>query len=718
MAKHVVVALISGGKDSFHAASCVVGDGHELALLAHLFPPPSGPAELDSHMFQTVGSEVVDAYAACTGIPLLRRRIVGSSRNLSLRYDATPGDEVEDLRALLCSARRAEPRLSAVCCGAIRSDYQRLRLEAVAAPLGLVVLSPLWRRNQASLLSEMSACGLEAVVIKVAALGLDASHLGKTVGELAPLLRRLQRKYGCHCCGEGGEFESLTTDCRLFSRGRLVIDVLRVVPPSSGGGGGACHAVVEQWHVEPRGALLAAPSVTDVSANASFKTPLPPPADEDACGAPPAEFAPRGGGGVTLCACAPCRDATAPATDDAVCAALSLLRSRMHAIGLHWGDALCVHLQLPHMSHFAAANAAYTRHVAHNGWVTPPARACVGSSSGDIRVSATFRAPRGSAPPLRRGGMHVQSVSGWAPACIGPYAQATSLGRAVFVAGQLGLIPSSMTLAHGNTDQADAAAAAAAAVCRAMGVEPGGGGSGARSCGVLLAHLYATSGEAMAAQRDAWRNLVSGQTRVDKKYVEDGAEEDVDGTGRKGDAAAEDAPPSEADASRHAVVCLRVPSLPRGAAVEAHPLLCVAGAEGEVARVAHGATRGAWLPGRVCAAVAAVEPDSCGAGSDGAGIAPAAAAALASLAGVLAAAGLQWEDCAMLRVWLPTGDASAPAPNDEESTQPAWARAAKACGCSASPVVCRVLEVSLGDGPPLLGGVLEAFAWRGEPDDV
>lgn len=36
-----------------------------------------------------------------------------------------------------------------VSCGAILSDYQRLRVEAVCASLGLTSLSYLWQRNQA-----------------------------------------------------------------------------------------------------------------------------------------------------------------------------------------------------------------------------------------------------------------------------------------------------------------------------------------------------------------------------------------------------------------------------------------------------------------------------------------------------------------------------------------------------------------------------------------
>ena len=36
--------------------------------------------ELDSYMYQTVGHQVVVAYAACADLPLFRRRIAGDTK--------------------------------------------------------------------------------------------------------------------------------------------------------------------------------------------------------------------------------------------------------------------------------------------------------------------------------------------------------------------------------------------------------------------------------------------------------------------------------------------------------------------------------------------------------------------------------------------------------------------------------------------------------------
>jgi len=60
--------------------------------------------------------------------------------------------------------------------------------------------------------------GMDAILIKVAGIGLTKSHLGKTLAEMQPTLMKLNELYGSHVCGEGGEYESLTLDCPLFKR--------------------------------------------------------------------------------------------------------------------------------------------------------------------------------------------------------------------------------------------------------------------------------------------------------------------------------------------------------------------------------------------------------------------------------------------------------------------------------------------------------------------
>lgn len=57
--------------------------------------------------------------------------------------------------------------------------------------LGLTSLAYLWRRDQKDLLYEMANAGVNAVLIKIAAIGLKPIHLGKSIGQMYPFLCKM-----------------------------------------------------------------------------------------------------------------------------------------------------------------------------------------------------------------------------------------------------------------------------------------------------------------------------------------------------------------------------------------------------------------------------------------------------------------------------------------------------------------------------------------------
>jgi diphthine-ammonia ligase len=64
-----VLGLISGGKDSiFNLLECVK-NGHEIICLGHL-KRPSDKGEMDSYMYQTVGSEMAETIAQAMNLPI------------------------------------------------------------------------------------------------------------------------------------------------------------------------------------------------------------------------------------------------------------------------------------------------------------------------------------------------------------------------------------------------------------------------------------------------------------------------------------------------------------------------------------------------------------------------------------------------------------------------------------------------------------------------
>jgi enamine deaminase RidA (YjgF/YER057c/UK114 family) len=67
------------------------------------------------------------------------------------------------------------------------------------------------------------------------------------------------------------------------------------------------------------------------------------------------------------------------------------------------------------------------------------------ATSADVAVE--MMAFRPAAAAAARRSLHVQSISCWAAACIGPYSQSINAGGLCFLSGQIGLVPATMQLA-------------------------------------------------------------------------------------------------------------------------------------------------------------------------------------------------------------------------------------------------------------------------------
>ena len=73
------------------------GDSLQIVALANLAPQPGAADELDSYMYQTVGHQLVTAYAQCMALPLFRCHTSGRSHSQARHswhsgLDASPGD--------------------------------------------------------------------------------------------------------------------------------------------------------------------------------------------------------------------------------------------------------------------------------------------------------------------------------------------------------------------------------------------------------------------------------------------------------------------------------------------------------------------------------------------------------------------------------------------------------------------------------------------------
>ena len=249
-----VVGLLSGGKDSVYSLFCAVKSGHELVAVAHVSNAVPG-SEPDSYMYQSVASECVSAVAECLEVPLFIRQRTGTAIATDLTYssEGVKGDEVEVMLDVLSDVRKSGIEFDGVVSGAIWSSYQKARVESVCKRLGVESIAPLWQRDQSELLNEMIESGVNAVLVKVACMGLGRKQLGQSLSTVQSHLEKLSKEFGANVCGEGGEFESLVLDCPgLFKHKRLVLDETEVVEHSPDPFAPVLYLKINKFHVEPK----------------------------------------------------------------------------------------------------------------------------------------------------------------------------------------------------------------------------------------------------------------------------------------------------------------------------------------------------------------------------------------------------------------------------------------------------------------------------------
>ncbi|KAI0732994.1 hypothetical protein C8Q72DRAFT_958352 [Fomitopsis betulina] len=457
------VALLSGGKDSCYNLLHCAANGHELIAAASLCPE-QGKEELDSYMYQTVGQDAIQFVADALEVPLCRKVITGAAVEQGNEYGdrskaagtGVPGDETEDLYSLLSNVKASYPEVEGVSVGAILSNYQRVRVEHVCRRLSLTPLCYLWQRDQAELLSEMITAGMDAIIIKVAGIGLKVTHLGKTLAEMQPTLRKLNDLYGSHICGEGGEYETLTLDCPLFKRKIKLTEVETVIHSDNDFATVAYlrikNAVLEQKNqvLEARPAVPPMLSedfvaVRDIVARTNEET--------DYRGSDPSRtvrhlsrVAESGGvrkvGNWVAATNITAKGNISLALEDEVRDCFEQLQERLAEHGITLSNCANINIFLSSVDLFARANAVYATYFGSS----PPARACVAVDLPDnIRVKLDAIAFIERSPDQRQA-LHVQGLSYWAPANIGPYSQAIVVDERIFISGQIGLIPSSLAL--------------------------------------------------------------------------------------------------------------------------------------------------------------------------------------------------------------------------------------------------------------------------------
>jgi len=143
-----------------------------------------------------------DAQAKCMG--LAHREISAKNEN-----------ELDVLEKELSEMRIGGKQIDGVVSGAIASDYQKERIDAICERLRIRSFAPLWHTGERTLYEMVSNC--EIYVVSVAAENLDEKWLGRRLDEKAiEEIKKIRPQVNPFF--EGGEGETFVADAPFFSK--------------------------------------------------------------------------------------------------------------------------------------------------------------------------------------------------------------------------------------------------------------------------------------------------------------------------------------------------------------------------------------------------------------------------------------------------------------------------------------------------------------------
>jgi uncharacterized protein (TIGR00290 family) len=212
-----VAVLASGGKDSTYAAWWAKLKGWEVVSLVTVLVRGE-----DSMMFQLQNSWIAGLQASSMGVPWKPVFSNGQEER-----------EIDDLEkaireeGVICGALDdywpngvdvpgdleiySKPLdIDGIVVGALRSDYQKTRIEMMCERLGIRSFCPLWHKDPLDHMKSLVGHGFEVIFTSVSTDGMDDWWVGRmldsdTLGKLV----RISDEYRFNLDGEGGEFETI-----------------------------------------------------------------------------------------------------------------------------------------------------------------------------------------------------------------------------------------------------------------------------------------------------------------------------------------------------------------------------------------------------------------------------------------------------------------------------------------------------------------------------
>lgn len=196
-----LAALISGGKDSLFALYKESKKNEIMCLINLRSKNP------DSWIFHTVNVHITELQAKAINLPLI-----------SLETEGIKEKEIGDLKKAIKAAKE-KYGIEGIVSGAIKSNYQKQRIDKICKDLNLKSVTPLWHIDEEKYMKDLIKNNFKVIITAIAADGLNKNFLGAEIdNELINKLKIINKKNKINISGEGGEFETLVIDCPLFNK--------------------------------------------------------------------------------------------------------------------------------------------------------------------------------------------------------------------------------------------------------------------------------------------------------------------------------------------------------------------------------------------------------------------------------------------------------------------------------------------------------------------
>ncbi len=194
------VAIVSGGKDSIYSFYLMKMYGFEIPYWITFVPKNK-----ESFMLHTLNLSAVKKQAELSGVKHLMYVIEGEKEK-----------EVKEMEDIL-SVLKEDIGFEFIVSGAIRSEYQKHRIDMIAEKLGIPSYSPLWHKNSKKVLKEMTDFGFEFLIV----YGSEdfQNWVGKKISkENIEKFVEFLKEIGSDIAGEGGEFETFVVKTPFWER--------------------------------------------------------------------------------------------------------------------------------------------------------------------------------------------------------------------------------------------------------------------------------------------------------------------------------------------------------------------------------------------------------------------------------------------------------------------------------------------------------------------